>query len=257
MSILQSIIKRKQEGKKQLAVLIDPDKTDDIRLKKIALLAADNKVDYFFVGGSLLVNNGLDRCIKTMKDLSGIPVVLFPGNTLQMSYRADAMLFLSLISGRNPEMLIGRHVVAAPYLKLSNVEVIGTGYMLIESGKPTAVSYMSNSSPIPADKDDIAMCTAMAGEMLGLKLIFMDAGSGAIHPVSASMIQHVSQSIDIPLMVGGGISTPELAQRSSIAGADVIVIGNVVEKDPAVISEIASALKDIRATDNHQPDVKL
>lgn len=255
MSILQSIIKRKQEGNKQLAVLIDPDKTDDIRLKKIALLAADNKVDYFFVGGSLLVNNGLDNCIKTIKDLSGIPVVLFPGNTLQMSYRADAMLFLSLISGRNPEMLIGSHVVAAPYLKLSNVEVIGTGYMLIESGKPTAVSYMSNSSPIPADKVDIAMCTAMAGEMLGLKLIFMDAGSGAIHPVSASMIQHVSHSIDIPLMVGGGISTPELAQRSSKAGADVIVIGNVVEKDPVVISEIASALRDIRATDNHQPDV--
>lgn len=257
MSILQSISNRKQEGRKQLAVLIDPDKTDDSKLKQIALLAADNKVDYFFVGGSLLVNNGLDSCIKTIKDLSGIPVVLFPGNTLQMSYRADAMLFLSLISGRNPEMLIGRHVVAAPYLKLSNVEVIGTGYMLIESGKPTAVSYMSNSSPIPADKDDIAMCTAMAGEMLGLKLIFMDAGSGAIHPVSASMIQHVSQSIDIPLMVGGGISTPELAQRSAVAGADVIVIGNIVEKDPAIIAEIASALRDIRATDSQQPDVKL
>lgn len=238
-------------------MLIDPDKTDDIRLKQIALLAADNKVDYFFVGGSLLVNNGLDSCIKTIKDLSGIPVVLFPGNTLQMSYRADAMLFLSLISGRNPEMLIGRHVVAAPYLKLSNIEVIGTGYMLIESGKPTAVSYMSNSSPIPADKDDIAMCTAMAGEMLGLRLIFMDAGSGAIHPVSASMIKHVSQSIDVPLMVGGGISTPELAQRSAMAGADVIVVGNIIEKDPAVIAEIASALRDIRATGETQPNVEL
>jgi len=257
MSILQSISIRKQEGRKQLAVLIDPDKTDDIRLKQIAMLAADNKVDYFFVGGSLLVNNGLDSCIKTIKDLSGIPVVLFPGNTLQMSYRADAILFLSLISGRNPEMLIGRHVVAAPYLKLSNIEVMGTGYMLIESGKPTAVSYMSNSSPIPADKDDIAMCTAMAGEMLGLKLIFMDAGSGAIHPVSASMIKHVSQSIDIPLMVGGGISTPELAQRSAMAGADVIVVGNIIEKDPAVIAEIASALRDIRATGENQPDVEL
>lgn len=247
MSVLQLINNRKLEGKKQLAVLIDPDKTDDSRLRQLALLAADNKVDYFFVGGSLLVNNGLDSCIKTIKELSGVPVVLFPGNTMQLSYRADAILFLSLISGRNPEMLIGRHVVAAPYLKLSNIEVISTGYMLIESGKPTAVSYMSNSSPIPADKDDIAMCTAMAGEMLGLRVIFMDAGSGAIHPVSAEMIHNVSQSIGIPLIVGGGISTPELAIKSATAGADVIVIGNALEKDPAVVAEIAAGLRGIES----------
>lgn len=226
-----------------MSVLVDPDKTDDTKLKSLAKHAVDNKVDYFFVGGSLLVNNGLDSCIKLLKELSGIPVILFPGNTLQMSYRADAMLFLSLISGRNPEMLIGRHVVAAPYLKLSKVEVIGTGYMLIESGRPTAVSYMSNSDPIPADKNDIAMCTAMAGEMLGLKLIFMDAGSGAKNPVSASMIEHVRSSISIPLIVGGGISTPELARKSSLAGADMIVIGNAVEKDPGLIAEISSAVK--------------
>lgn len=243
MTILQSIIKAREQGQKQLSVLVDPDKTDDTKLKSLAKLAVDNKVDYFFVGGSLLVNNGLDSCIKLLKELSGIPVILFPGNTLQMSYRADAMLFLSLISGRNPEMLIGRHVVAAPYLKLSKVEVIGTGYMLIESGRPTAVSYMSNSDPIPADKNDIAMCTAMAGEMLGLKLIFMDAGSGAKNPVSASMIEHVRSSISIPLIVGGGISTPELARKSSLAGADMIVIGNAVEKDPGLIAEISSAVK--------------
>lgn len=245
MNIQQSIYSKKQSNKKQLAVLIDPDKTNDTQLNKLALLAAEHKIDYFFVGGSLLVNNGLDSCIKTLKELSGIPVVLFPGNTLQMSYHADAMLFLSLISGRNAEMLIGRHVVAAPYLKLSNIEVMGTGYMLIESGKPTAVSYMSNSSPIPADKDDIAMCTAMAGEMLGLKLIFMDAGSGAINPVSASMIQHVSQSINIPLIIGGGITSAEQAEKSARAGADIIVIGNAFEKDPSLLSEIASSIKNI------------
>lgn len=245
MNIYQSINDKKLSGTKQLAVLIDPDKADNNQIKTLARLAADNKVDYFFVGGSLLVNNELDNCIKLLKEQSGIPVVLFPGNTLQMSYRADAMLFLSLISGRNPEMLIGRHVVAAPYLKLSKVEVIGTGYMLIESGKPTAVSYMSNSYPIPADKNDIAMCTAMAGEMLGLKLIFMDAGSGAINPVSESMINHVSASINIPLIVGGGISTPERAEKSARAGADVIVIGNAVEKDPTLISEISSSIKNI------------
>lgn len=245
MNIYTSINEKKLSGTKQLAVLIDPDKADNNQIKKLALLASDNKVDYFFVGGSLLVNNELDNCIKQLKELSGIPVVLFPGNTLQMSYRADAMLFLSLISGRNAEMLIGRHVVAAPYLKLSKVEVIGTGYMLIESGKPTAVSYMSNSYPIPADKNDIAMCTAMAGEMLGLKLIFMDAGSGAINPVSESMISHVSSSINIPLIVGGGITSPERAQKSARAGADVIVIGNAIEKDPNLISEISSAIKNI------------
>lgn len=243
MNILQTISVRKTDSQKQLAVLVDPDKADDKHLNQLGKLAADHKVDYFFVGGSLLVNNGLDSCIRLLKEQSGVPVILFPGNTLQMSYQADAILFLSLISGRNAEMLIGRHVVAAPYLKLSNVEVIGTGYMLIESGRPTAVSYMSNSVPIPSDKDDIAVCTAMAGEMLGLKLIFMDAGSGAGTPVSASMVKHVSQSIDIPLIVGGGINTPERAQATALAGADLIVIGNAVEKDPSVIAEIASAIK--------------
>lgn len=243
MNILESITKGRKDAKKQLAVLVDPDKSDTQHLKELARIAVDNKIDYFFVGGSLLVNNSLDSCISLLKELSGIPVVLFPGNTLQMSYRADAMLFLSLISGRNAEMLIGRHVVAAPYLKLSNIEVIGTGYMLIESGRPTAVSYMSNSDPIPSDKNDIAMCTAMAGEMLGLKLIFMDAGSGAINPVSASMIEHVSKTISIPLIVGGGINTPELAATAVNAGADLIVIGNAVEKDPSLIAEISSAIK--------------
>ncbi|HLN54273.1 MAG TPA: geranylgeranylglyceryl/heptaprenylglyceryl phosphate synthase [Lentimicrobium sp.] len=243
MQILNSITSSASSGKKQLAVLVDPDKADNARLLDLAGLAAKKTIDYFFVGGSLLVNNGLDNCIKILQQESGIPVILFPGNTLQMSYRADAILFLSLISGRNPEMLIGRHVIAAPYLKLSNIEVIGTGYMLIESGRPTAVSYMSNSDPIPADKNDIAMCTAMAGEMLGLKLIYMDAGSGAINPVSSTMIEHVRQSISIPIIVGGGITTPQLASRAVMAGADIIVVGNGAEKDPSIISQISDAIK--------------
>lgn len=246
MKVLDTITERKRNGVKQLAVLIDPDKTDDNKLKQLARLAADHSVDYFFVGGSLLINNGLDTCIKILKEYSGLPVVLFPGNTMQLSYRVDAMLFLSLISGRNAEMLIGRHVIAAPYLKLSNIEVIGTGYMLVESGKPTAVSYMSNSNPIPSDKNDIAMCTAMAGEMLGLKLIFMDGGSGAINPVSEQMIEHVSQSIDIPLIVGGGLTNAALAASRAKAGADLIVIGNAIEKDPALIEEIAGAVKAVK-----------
>lgn len=245
MSVYETILSKKPAGSRQLAVLIDPDKSGNRAIEQLARSANDSGVDYFFVGGSLLINNRLDESIRILKDTAGIPVVLFPGNTLQMSWKADAILFLSLISGRNAEMLIGRHVVAAPYLKLSPLEVISTGYMLIESGKPTAVSYMSNSDPIPHDKDDIAMCTAMAGEMLGLKLIFMDAGSGATNPVSADMIRHVKQSISIPLLVGGGIRTPEKAVESAVAGADLLVIGNAFEKDPGLIREITRAVKEI------------
>jgi putative glycerol-1-phosphate prenyltransferase len=243
MLVYNSIVEKMNSGRKQLAVLIDPDKTEDASLQALLKHSIDAGVDYFFVGGSLLINNRMDECIKILKQANDIPVVLFPGNTLQMSWKADAILFLSLISGRNAEMLIGRHVISAPYLKLSPLQVIPTGYMLIESGRPTAVSYMSNSDPIPADKDDIAMCTAMAGEMLGLKLIFMDAGSGAINPVSNQMISHVKQSIGVPLIVGGGIRTPEKAAETASAGADVIVIGNAAEKDPALITEIAAAIR--------------
>lgn len=243
MLVYETINQKMQAGRKQLAILIDPDKTGDKALDLLISNSVEAGVDYFFVGGSILINNQLDYVIKALKEVENIPVVLFPGNSLQMSWKADAILFLSLISGRNAEMLIGRHVISAPYLKLSSLQVIPTGYMLIESGKPTAVSYMSNSSPIPADKDDIAMCTAMAGEMLGLKLIFMDAGSGAINPVSESMISHVKQSIDIPLIVGGGIRTPEQARKTAGAGADVLVIGNAIEKNPSLINEIAHSIR--------------
>ncbi len=244
MTVYQTFLDKKTAGQKQIAVLIDPDKLENKTISQTAQTASDSKVDYFFVGGSLLINNRLDDCINTLKEAKDIPVVLFPGNTLQMSWKADAILFLSLISGRNAEMLIGRHVIAAPYLKLSPLEVISTGYMLIESGRPTAVSYMSNSDPIPHDKDDIAMCTAMAGEMLGMKLIFMDAGSGAEKPVSPFMISQVKQSINVPLIVGGGIRTPDKAAESAEAGADLLVIGNAFEKDPGLIREIAFAVKE-------------
>lgn len=243
MTVYETILDKKTAGLKQLAVLIDPDKSEDKTIARIAELSSKSGVDYFFVGGSLLINNRLDECVKLLKQAGNIPVVLFPGNTLQMSWKADAILFLSLISGRNAEMLIGRHVISAPYLKLSPLEVISTGYMLIDSGRPTAVSYMSNSDPIPHDKDDIAMCTAMAGEMLGMKLIFMDAGSGAQNPVSFEMINHVHQSIGVPLIVGGGIRTPEQAAGAAKAGADVLVIGNAVEKSPELITEMVKAIK--------------
>jgi putative glycerol-1-phosphate prenyltransferase len=152
------------------------------------------------------------------------------------------MLYLSLISGRNAELLIGKHVITAPYIKLSPLEVISCGYMLVDGGVPTTVSYISNTQPIPSTKDDVAVCTAMAGEMLGLKSIYLDAGSGAINPVSAEMIAAVSGAVDIPLIVGGGISTPEKAQHNANAGADLIVVGNAIERDPSLIQEMAAAV---------------
>jgi phosphoglycerol geranylgeranyltransferase len=230
---------------KKIAVLIDPDKPTDEQIIQIATNSQESGVDFFFVGGSLLTNDNLDSCIKLLKKHAQIPVILFPGNTNQLSNKADGFLFLSLISGRNAEMLIGRHVIAAPYLKLSGLEILPTGYMLIDSGKPTSVSYMSNTVPIPNDKYDIAICTAMAGEMLGMKLIFLEGGSGAERSVSDEMIRMVHGSINIPLIVGGGIRTPERAAQCASAGADVIVIGNALEKEPGLLSKFVDAVHGV------------
>ncbi len=246
MNIYQSIIDKKANGQKQFAVLIDPDKPTEQEILRIAELSLAANVDYFFVGGSLLTNNHLENCIEILKKHTNIPVVLFPGNNLQISKHADAILLLSLISGRNAEMLIGKHVIAAPYLKESGLEIIPTAYMLIDSGKPTTVTYMSNTLPIPADKEDIAACTAMAGEMLGLKLIYMDAGSGALNPISAKMIEKVRNYTVSPIVAGGGIKTPEKAIENCKAGADIIVVGNAIEKSANLIQEIAEAVRKFR-----------
>ena len=236
--------KFQDKSRKKLAVLIDPDKPTDAQIMSIIDKAKAADVDFFFVGGSLLVTDSLDHCIKLIKEHCDIPVLIFPGNSLQISKYCDGFLLLSLISGRNPEMLIGRHVIAAPYLKLYGNEIIPTGYMLIDSGKATSVTYMSDTTPIPHDKDDIAMCTAIAGEMLGLKLIYLEAGSGALMPVSTSMISKVSQMIKIPLIVGGGIKTPEMAADAVKAGADVIVIGTAFEKEPELLKKFAEAIHE-------------
>lgn len=209
---------------------------------QILVLAASGHVDYFFIGGSLILNNELDRCVRHIKAHSKVPIILFPGNTYQLSKSADGILLLSLISGRNPELLIGKQVIAAPYLKQSKLEILSTGYMLIDGGKPTAVSYISNTQPIPADKPDIAVCTAMAGEMLGLKMLYMDAGSGARQPVSNAMIEQVSKNTDIPLIVGGGIRTTEQVADKLAAGADMIVVGNAIEKDPDLLVHFARTI---------------
>ena len=241
-SIHQNLREAKEQGKKQFAVLIDPDGLRWDYLEEMIRRAIEARVDYLFVGGSLVVNSMLDDCIQAIRQQCDLPIVLFPGSHFQINEGADAILFLSLISGRNPDLLIGQHVVAAPYLKDSRLEVLPTGYMLVDGGAPTTVSYISNTSPIPANKPDIALCTALAGELLGLKMIFLDAGSGAERPVSQQMIKTVSAQLEVPLLVGGGIKTPERAAMSAAAGADLIVVGNAFEKEPGLLGEMADAV---------------
>lgn len=241
-NIYKHITQNANNGKKSFAILIDPDKQDKNKLRKIIKKAEESKVDYFFVGGSLLSYDSLDDCINTLKRNSKIPIILFPGNTMQINDKAEGILFLSLISGRNPDMLIGKQVIAAPILKESSLEVISTGYMLIDSGQQTTASYISNTQPIPSNKNAVAVCTALAGEMLGLKLIFMDGGSGAKNPISEKMITSVKKAINLPLIIGGGINSAKKAIDNCKAGADIIVVGNAIEKNINLINEIATAV---------------
>ena len=227
---------------KQLAVLIDPDKQSVETLLPLIQLAENARVDFFFVGGSLLLENSFEQTVQTLKANSKIPVVVFPGNNYQISKHADAVLFLSLISGRNPEYLIGQHVVAAPLLKEAGIETIPTGYILIDGGRISTTSYITQTVPVPNDKPDIAVATALAGEMLGMKLIYLEAGSGAKNSVSTKMIREVKKNISVPLIVGGGIRNGEQAEEVCLAGADVVVVGNVLEKEPELLMEISLAV---------------
>ena len=243
--IHSSLAEKKRLGKKSFAVLIDPDKMNDNKMQQLISIAVAARVDYFLVGGSLVISNYLDECIQYIKRSCSIPAILFPGSPSQISKYADALLYLSLISGRNPEFLIGQHVVSAPFVRQSGLEIMSTGYMVIDGGAPTTVSYISNATPLPADKNEIAMCTAMAGEMLGMKLIYMDAGSGAKTAITESMIEKVAQCISVPLIVGGGITEPEKAYLNCKAGADVIVVGNAIEKDESLITQMAAAVHSV------------
>ncbi len=211
-------------------------------LDKLIELSVSAKVDWLLVGGSLVISNHLDECVQHIKQNCSIPVILFPGSPSQISKYADALLYLSLISGRNPELLIGQHVVSAPFVRQSGLEIMSTGYIVVDGGAPTTVSYISNALPVPADKNEIAMCTAMAGEMLGMKLIYMDAGSGAKRAITESMIEAVAKNISTPLIIGGGIPDPEKAYLNCKAGADVIVVGNAIEKDASLIKEMSDAV---------------
>jgi phosphoglycerol geranylgeranyltransferase len=244
-TIYQSLLEKKKAQQKSFAVLIDPDKVNPQKIDELSGLALDARVDYLLVGGSLVISNHLDEVVQRIKKNCNIPVILFPGTPSQVSKYADALLYLSLISGRNPELLIGQHVISAPFVRKSGLEIISTGYMVIDGGAPTTVSYISNATPIPADKNEIALCTAMAAEMLGMKLIYMDAGSGAKRAIHEEMISAVSKQIEIPLVIGGGIKDPEKAYLNCKAGADLIVIGNAIEKDSSLIKEMSAAIHSV------------
>ncbi len=246
--IYPTIVDAKAKGEKRFVLLIDPDKTSIGQLEHTLFLAMEAGVDLVLVGSSLLMNNDLDHYIRRIKRQIPIPVILFPGNAFQLSDEADGIFLLSLISGRNPELLIGQHVIAAPFLWQSTLEIIPTGYMLIDGGVPTSVSYISNTTPIPSNKKDIALCTAMAGQLMGLKLIYMDAGSGAKHCISPKMISAVSETIEVPLIIGGGIRTPEQAQQTVKAGADAIVVGNALEESPDLLLDMVAAVRSVGVT---------
>jgi phosphoglycerol geranylgeranyltransferase len=241
--IYQQILEARHHGKRMLSVLIDPDKVNELHLDRICHNCNEAGVDFFFVGGSLLTSGDLAHTIQGIKNRSTIPVVIFPGNHQQVDEHADAILLLSLISGRNPDLLIGQHILAAQRLKAAEIEIMPTGYLLIDGGNMTTVQYVSGTAPIPVDRPEIAATTALAGEQLGMKLIFTEAGSGAKQAVPAEMIRAIRREINIPLIVGGGIRTAEKAEELYKAGADIVVVGNQFETNPELIFEIAATRK--------------
>jgi putative glycerol-1-phosphate prenyltransferase len=242
-TVYKELLNRRAAGKKSFAVLVDPDKTQIDQVGELIEKCVSAEVDFLLVGGSLVMSTHLEELVLSIKAQTKIPVILFPGSPSQVTPAADALLYLSLISGRNPELLIGQHVISAPLVKKSGLEIISTGYMVVDGGLPTTVSYISNANPLPSNKNEIAVCTALAGEMLGMKLIYLDAGSGALMPIPTEMIKAVSEQISIPLIVGGGITTPEKAAANCRAGADLIVVGNAIEKDTDLISSICQAVQ--------------
>ncbi|MBN1327506.1 MAG: geranylgeranylglyceryl/heptaprenylglyceryl phosphate synthase [Candidatus Cloacimonetes bacterium] len=228
--------------------LLDPDK---VSLKEAHQRASDCQkygADGILVGGSLMLNNRFEENLKQIKESVDIPVIIFPGIFNFVSPYADALLLLSVISSRNPQMLIGEQVRAAPLIKHYNLEAIGTAYMLIESGNNTSVHFMSSSMPIPRTKSDIAVAHALAGEYLGMKILYLDAGSGAKYPVPDDMIKAIRQNISLPVILGGGIKTPEIARKKALAGADIIVTGDILEKknDPHLIRDFADAIHSVK-----------
>jgi phosphoglycerol geranylgeranyltransferase len=233
-----------QERRAGYLVLVDPDGVDDDGVQRLAEAGAEAGVDAFLVGGSLLMRDGLDDTVKRLREASGVPTILFPGGSTQLSAHADAILFLSLLSGRNPEFLIGEQVRAAPIIREYELEPIPTAYLLIEGGVYTSVQFMSGTFPIPRDKPDIAMAHALTAQYLGMKLLYLEGGSGAKWAVPDEMIRCIRTYTDLPVIVGGGITKPEMAAAKVRAGAHFVVTGNVLEGDGSalLLQEFSSAV---------------
>jgi len=244
VTIYQQLLEVKEKKGAGFLVLIDPDRLKVEEIIELGLKSQQAGVDGFLIGSSLLLTNRFDQAIKELKGAVSLPVIIFPGSAYQVSRHADAILFLSLISGRNPQLLIGEQVKAAPLVKDFAIEPIPTGYLIIESGRRTAVQFMSNTQPIPADKPDIACAHALAAQYLGMKFIFLEAGSGAENPVPDRIIKAVNDFITIPIITGGGVKTPQQAKAKVEAGASFVVVGNALEKNSEgnILKEFAEAI---------------
>ncbi len=231
-------------GERSVALLLDPDKAKGKALKNVLMAATSCKADFILAGGSLTFSS-IENLIDSVRELCDIPVVLFPGNLLQLSHKADIILLLSLISGRNPELLIGNHVIAAPYLKNVRHKLVSTGYILVGCGSKTSVEYISQTEAIPCDKADLVVATALAGEMLGLEMIYLEAGSGAKMHVPASIIEQVRENTSVPLAVGGGIRSKKEVETVFRAGANLIVLGNGCEENPQLLTDACTVRDSI------------
>jgi len=241
--IYKNILVNREANRKMLAILLDPEKCKGSVLSGVIAMLKMATPDLIFIGGSQPTQS-IDSLIELLKEETNAHIVIFPGHYLQFSKKADAMLFLSLISGRNPEFLIGQHVSSSVTIKQSDIEVIPTAYLLIDGGKTSSVEYISNTKPIPRDKNEIALATAIAGELLGMHLIYLEAGSGALYPVPPEMVEFLRYRTTLPLVVGGGIKTVEELENAYDAGADMVVVGNIFEKEPEKIIEFVNFTKE-------------
>ena len=242
MSVFQSLLDIIDLRGACYVILIDPDRKNDDLIYEQVEIANRSDVDAIFVGGSLMMDGKSKDRVEKIKRLSNIPIILFPGGVNQISAQYNAILFLSLLSGRNPHYLIGEQVISAPIIKDLKLETIPTGYILLDGGTVTSVEFMSGTRPIPMDKKDIVASHALAGQYLGMELIYLEAGSGAKRSVSKEIIEVVADAVDIPIIVGGGIKTPSLAETIVKAGASIIVTGTAVEKNSNCMEEFANAV---------------
>ncbi len=248
MSTFELLLKTRDRRGAGFLPYIDPDRLDKNDLARTALTCEQNGADAILIGGSFLLSTNFDRMVREVKSAVGIPVIIFPGDTSQISASADAILFLSLISGRNPELLIGQHVKAAPLLKAHGLEPISTGYMLVDSGQQTTTEYISNTRPLPRNKPEIAMAHALAAQYLGMQCVYLDAGSGPEHMVPEAMVQAVCDYVSIPIIVGGGIRKPEEAGKRVRLGASFVVIGSIFEEnrwDAGLIRDFAATVHQV------------